>query len=75
MFGLGYSEIIVILVILIVMVPPKNLPGLFRKAGKLYTRAMRVLNHYRKEFVNLEQELKALSKIEDELNDKNNKRS
>jgi sec-independent protein translocase protein TatB len=39
MFGIGFSEIIVLLVILIVFVRPDDLPKFLRTLGRLYGRA------------------------------------
>jgi len=36
MFGLGFTEIIVILIIVIVAVKPEDLPNLMKKVGKSY---------------------------------------
>lgn len=36
MFGLGFTEIIIILVVILVAIKPEELPGFFRKIGKLY---------------------------------------
>jgi sec-independent protein translocase protein TatB len=39
MFGIGFSEILVLLVILIVFVRPGDLPRFLRTLGRLYGRA------------------------------------
>jgi sec-independent protein translocase protein TatB len=39
MFGIGFSEIIVLLVIIIVFVRPDDLPKFLRTLGRLYGRA------------------------------------
>jgi Sec-independent protein translocase protein TatA len=36
MFGLGFAEIVVICLVVLIIVRPKDLPRLFRKAGALY---------------------------------------
>lgn len=36
MFGIGWNELLVIFVVVIVFVRPKDLPKLFRQIGKLY---------------------------------------
>lgn len=36
MFGLGFTEIIIILVVILVVVKPEDLPKFFKKIGQLY---------------------------------------
>lgn len=36
MFGIGITEFIVIALVVIIFINPKDLPGFFRKLGKLY---------------------------------------
>lgn len=38
MFGIGFEELVVVLVAALVLINPKDLPKLFRKAGKLWGR-------------------------------------
>jgi len=37
MFGIGLGELAVILVAIVILVNPKDLPALFRKAGRLWS--------------------------------------
>jgi len=39
MFGIGWSELAVIVCIAIIFIHPKDLPALFRKLGKAYAQA------------------------------------
>jgi len=39
MFGIGLSELVVILCVAIVFIRPKDLPRLLRRLGRLYARA------------------------------------
>jgi sec-independent protein translocase protein TatB len=64
MFGLGISEIVVIVIVTLLLVNPKELPGLARKAGTLYSRIMREINGLRKTFTEFEDEVKELSNLE-----------
>ena len=36
MFGIGFSELAIIALVLIVMIRPKDMPAFFRKMGRLY---------------------------------------
>jgi Sec-independent protein translocase protein TatA len=52
MFGIGLSELLVIAVLFLIIVNPKEIPGIFRKIGKTY-QGMRKM---REEFLrNLEE--------------------
>ena len=42
MFGLGFLEIIVIIIIMILVNKPEDLPQLLRKFGKVYGQLQRV---------------------------------
>lgn len=44
MFGLGISEIIVIIVAALIFVGPKQLPGFIKSAGKLFVQIRRATN-------------------------------
>ncbi len=36
MFGIGFSEVILLALVAVVLIKPDDLPGFFRKAGKFY---------------------------------------
>ena len=42
MFGIGFGEILLVLVILIIFIRPSDLPRFLRKAGILYGKAKRL---------------------------------
>jgi sec-independent protein translocase protein TatB len=44
MFGVGFSEMLVIAVVGLVVVGPERMPGLARTAGALFGRAQRYIN-------------------------------
>ncbi|GHU64754.1 hypothetical protein FACS189447_02290 [Spirochaetia bacterium] len=44
MFGIGFSEIIVVLLLIIVFVRPDDLPKFLRTLGRLYGKAKRAYN-------------------------------
>ena len=47
MFGIGFFEIVIIAVALLVLVGPKKLPDLMRQAGKLFVQVRRTTNDVR----------------------------
>lgn len=56
MFGLGFTEILVIAVVILIFVKPENLPGLVKKAGKSYgdfKHTMDDVQKMKEEFVKL----------------------
>jgi len=56
MFGLGFTEIIIILVVILVVVKPEDLPKLFKKIGQLYRELKKTcsdVNKMKDEFVKL----------------------
>ncbi len=42
MFGIGWSELAVILCVAIIFIHPKDLPALFRKLGRLYSKVKKM---------------------------------
>ena len=50
MFGIGWGEIALILVVAVLVVPPEDLPKLMREAGRWVVRARRMMDGARKEF-------------------------
>ena len=50
MFDVGYSELLVIAIVLIVVVGPKDLPKMLRAFGKTMTKVRQVSGEFRKQF-------------------------
>ena len=50
MFNLGWTEILVIAVIAIIIVGPRDLPGMLRSAGQLLGRVRRMASDFQKTF-------------------------
>ena len=50
MFDVGYSELLVIAIVLIVVIGPKDLPKMLRAFGKAMTRFRQVSGDFRKQF-------------------------
>ena len=44
MFGLSFWEILVVLIVAVVLINPKDLPAVFRRVGRVYGQ-LRALNH------------------------------
>ncbi len=59
MFGIGISEIIIIVVVILIFVKPEDIPVFFRKAGRLFGELKRTydrLNKAKDDFVNMAEE-------------------
>jgi Sec-independent protein translocase protein TatA len=39
MFGIGFSELAVLVIVVLVMIRPEDMPAFFRKMGRLYAQA------------------------------------
>lgn len=65
MFGIGVSEIITIIIVLLVIINPKDLPKITRKAGNIYANIMRQINRLRKTYKEFSDEIETLSEIDD----------
>lgn len=48
MFSIGFSEILIILVVMIVFIKPEELPEFFRKIGRLFGELNRMKNELKK---------------------------
>ncbi len=44
MFGLGFFEILIIFLVVIIFVNPRDLPAFFRKVGRLYQQFRKIKN-------------------------------
>lgn len=50
MFGIGWGEIALILVVAVLVVPPEDLPKLLREAGRWAGKARKIVNSAKQEF-------------------------
>ena len=50
MLGVGWGEIILILVVAVLVVPPEDLPKLMRELGRWVARARKIVDAAKKEF-------------------------
>ena len=57
MFGLSFGEVIIIILVVIVFVRPKDFPRLFSKLGKLYGRISRQVGTAKRLMSELEEEV------------------
>jgi sec-independent protein translocase protein TatB len=64
MFKLGFSEICTIVVVMIIVLNPKDLPLIFRKIGKIYAIVMRNINHVKQSYKDFEDDIK-ITEFED----------
>ena len=67
MFGLSFTEIVVILIVALIFIKPKDIPRLFTKLGKLYGRISRQVTAARKIVTELEDEVRLAEEIESKL--------
>ena len=58
MFGIGFYEFVVIFVLVVFLVNPKDLPAFFYKIGKLFSKAKRILFDLKEKFDNMSDEIK-----------------
>lgn len=69
MFDIGFSEMVVIAVVALIVIGPERLPGVARTAGALLGRIQRYFNDVKSE-VNRELQLDDIRKMQQELADK-----
>ena len=50
MFDIGWSEILVVAVVMIIVVGPKDLPGMLRAFGKTMNQVRRTANDFKRQF-------------------------
>jgi len=58
MFGLGFWEIIIICIAIIIFIRPEDIPKFAKKAGKLYGDIKRYYHDFFYQFKKIEQEIK-----------------
>ncbi|MDC7222252.1 MAG: hypothetical protein PQJ60_00855 [Spirochaetales bacterium] len=61
MFGFGFSEIITLVIVVIVLFNPKEMPRLLRKIGRIYSTIMKEVNGARKVLRQLDEGLQTIS--------------
>lgn len=64
MFGISMSELVVILLVVLVLINPKDLPGLARKTGSIYATIIRQWNGMKRTMKKFEEEVELYSKLE-----------
>ena len=67
MFGLGFSEIILVLVIFILLFGPKEIPIISKKLAKFYRDVLKVKDDFNESVNN---EINDLKKIKKDIEDK-----
>lgn len=70
MFGLGFWEIIIILLAVIVLINPKEMPEIARKLGRWYRKVRNVQEKVDKEVKELENEFRGTKSGEEKNNDR-----
>lgn len=63
MFGLGLTEIVTLIIVIIIFMNPKDLPLIVRKIGIIYGKIMRQINGIKKTFSDFEQEVRSISEV------------
>jgi sec-independent protein translocase protein TatB len=66
MFDVGFSEIVVIMLVALVVIGPERLPKVARTLGHLWGRAQRVVNSVKQD-INTSVELEELRKLQSEV--------
>lgn len=65
MFDLGFSELVVIAIVLLVVVGPERLPGVARTAGHLFGRAQRYITDVKAD-IRREMQIDELKKLQEQ---------
>lgn len=71
MFGIDFSELVVIMVVALIVIGPEHLPKVARTAGHLWSRAQRYVNGIKSDIAR-EMEVEELRKIQQEAERKAN---
>jgi sec-independent protein translocase protein TatB len=71
MFGIDFSELVVIMVVALIVIGPEHLPKVARTAGHLWSRAQRYVNGIKSDIAR-EMEVEELRKIQKEAEQKAN---
>ncbi|MGD1833146.1 MAG: Sec-independent protein translocase subunit TatA/TatB [Sphaerochaetaceae bacterium] len=62
MFGFGITETITLVIVILVLINPKDLPVIVRKLGNIYARIVRQINILKKSYSDFEQEVDTVAK-------------
>jgi len=62
MFGFGITETITLVIVVLVLINPKDLPIIVRKLGNIYAKIMKQINILRKSYSDFEDEIDTVSK-------------
>lgn len=71
MFGIDFSELVVITVVALIVIGPEHLPKVARTAGHLWSRAQRYVNGIKSDIAR-EMEVEELRKIQQEAQEQAN---
>jgi sec-independent protein translocase protein TatB len=71
MFGIDFSELVVIMVVALIVIGPEHLPKVARTAGHLWSRAQRYVNGIKSDIAR-EMEVEELRKIQQQAQEKAN---
>lgn len=71
MFGIDFTELVVIMVVALIVIGPEHLPKVARTAGHLWSRAQRYVNGIKSDIAR-EMEVEELRKIQQEAEQKAN---
>lgn len=75
MFGLGFWEIVVIFVVLIIFIDPKEIPIMLRKIGRFYGEILNFNKDVNKMLKDIETDIKEPLSIDElSITDKDNKK-
>jgi sec-independent protein translocase protein TatB len=64
MFGFGFSEILTVVIVALVLINPKDLPKIMRKFGEFYGKMRDQLNGIKEQFNTFDRDVKYLTEIE-----------
>ncbi len=65
MFDIGWSELLVVAVVMIIVVGPKDLPGMLRTFGKTMNQVRRTANDFKRQFNDALREAESESGLKD----------
>lgn len=69
MFGLGFSELITLIIVAVILFSPKEFPRLVRLVGNVYGRIVRQIDRAKKVYSEFEDEVKHSTEIDKDIGD------